>query len=38
MISESSLYIARAPDRPDARRAVGEALDRLLGGLELPPR
>jgi AcrR family transcriptional regulator len=34
MISESSLYIARADDRPAARVAMGEALDRLLDGLE----
>lgn len=33
MIAESSLYIARAEDRPAAREAVGEALDRLLTGL-----
>jgi len=33
MIAESSLYIARAEDRPAAREAVGIALDRLLDGL-----
>jgi hypothetical protein len=33
MIAESSLYIARAGDRADARQAVGVALDRLLQGL-----
>jgi AcrR family transcriptional regulator len=33
MIAESSLYIARAEDRPAARQAVGVALDRLLDGL-----
>ena len=33
MIAESSLYIARAADRPAARQAVGVALDRLLDGL-----
>ena len=33
MIAESSLYIARADDRPGAREAVGVALDRLLNGL-----
>jgi AcrR family transcriptional regulator len=33
MIAESSLYIARADDRPAARQAVGTALDRLLAGL-----
>lgn len=33
MIAESSLYIARADDRPAAREAVGIALDRLLAGL-----
>lgn len=33
MIAESSLYIARAEDRPAAREAVGVALDRLLDGL-----
>jgi AcrR family transcriptional regulator len=37
MISESSLYIARAADRPAARAAMGTVLDRLLHGLELPP-
>ena len=36
MISESSLYIARAADRPAARAAMGTVLDRLLHGLELP--
>jgi AcrR family transcriptional regulator len=36
MISESSLYIARADDRSAARDAMGEVLDRLLGGLEAP--
>jgi AcrR family transcriptional regulator len=34
MISESSLYIARADDRPAARDAMGTVLDRLLTGLE----
>jgi hypothetical protein len=34
MIAESSLYIARAEDRRAARQAMGQALDRLLGGLE----
>ena len=34
MISESSLYIARADDRPAARAAMGTVLDRLLTGLE----
>jgi hypothetical protein len=34
MISESSLYIARADDRPTARAAMGTVLDRLLTGLE----
>jgi AcrR family transcriptional regulator len=34
MISESSLYIARAADRPAAREAMGQLLDRLLNGLE----
>ena len=38
MISESSLYIARAEDRPAAREAMGAVLDRLLPtGLEPPP-
>ena len=37
MISESSLYIARADDRSAARQAMGTVLDRLLTGLELPP-
>jgi AcrR family transcriptional regulator len=37
MISESSLYIARAADRAAARAAMGTVLDRLLNGLELPP-
>jgi AcrR family transcriptional regulator len=34
MISESSLYIARAADRPAARQEMGTVLDRLLTGLE----
>ena len=34
MISESSLYIARADDRSAARAAMGTVLDRFLGGLE----
>jgi len=34
MISESSLYIARADDRSAARAAMGTVLDRLLNGLE----
>jgi AcrR family transcriptional regulator len=34
MISESSLYIARADDRPAAREEMGTVLDRLLTGLE----
>jgi AcrR family transcriptional regulator len=34
MISESSLYIARADDRSVARDAMGAVLDRLLDGLE----
>lgn len=34
MISESSLYIARADDRSAARKAMGTVLDRLLAGLE----
>jgi AcrR family transcriptional regulator len=34
MISESSLYIARADDRSAARDAMGRVLDRLLDGLE----
>jgi AcrR family transcriptional regulator len=33
MIAESSLYIAQAGDRADARREVSVALDRLLDGL-----
>ena len=37
MISESSLYIARADDRSAARKAMGIVLDRLLAGLEPPP-
>jgi hypothetical protein len=37
MISESSLYIARAADRPAARTAMGTVLDGLLNGLELTP-
>ena len=36
MISESSLYIARADDRSAARDAMGAVLDRLLDGLEAP--
>ena len=35
MIAETSLYIARADDRAAARQAMGEALDRLLDGLEI---
>ena len=38
MISESSLYIARADDRSAARDAMGTVLDRLLAGLEPAPR
>ena len=38
MISESSLYIARADDRSAARDAMGTVLDRLLDGLEVPSR
>jgi AcrR family transcriptional regulator len=38
MISESSLYIARADDRSAARDAMGTVLDRLLNGLERPAR
>jgi AcrR family transcriptional regulator len=34
MISDSSLYIARADDRSAARAAMGTVLDRLLTGLE----
>ena len=34
MISESSLYIARAGDRAAAREEMGVVLARLLGGLE----
>ena len=37
MISESSLYIARADDRSAARQAMGTVLDRLLTGLEPAP-
>jgi AcrR family transcriptional regulator len=37
MISESSLYIARAGDRPAARQEMGTVLDRLLAGLEPAP-
>ena len=37
MISESSLYIARAADRSAARDAMGTVLDRLLTGLEPAP-
>jgi AcrR family transcriptional regulator len=33
MISESSLYIARAEDRASARAEMGAVLDRLLDGL-----
>jgi AcrR family transcriptional regulator len=35
MISETSLYIARAEDRAAARAAMGAALDRLLDGLQI---
>jgi AcrR family transcriptional regulator len=34
MIAESSLYIARAEDRPAARAEMGQVIDHLLGGLE----
>jgi hypothetical protein len=34
MISESSLYIARAEDRSAARAAMGTVLDRFLNGLQ----
>jgi AcrR family transcriptional regulator len=34
MISESSLYIARADDRSAARAAMGTVLDRFLNGLQ----
>ena len=37
MISESSLYIARADDRPAAREAMGAVLDRLLPASNPPP-
>jgi AcrR family transcriptional regulator len=37
MISESSLYIARAGDRSAARAAMGTVLDRFLNGLEPSP-
>ncbi len=37
MISESSLYIARADDRSAAREAMGTVLDRFLKGLEPSP-
>jgi AcrR family transcriptional regulator len=37
MISESSLYIARAGDRSAARQEMGTVLDRLLTGLEPAP-
>jgi AcrR family transcriptional regulator len=36
LISEASLYIARAEDHARARREAGEVLDRLLAGLTLP--
>ncbi|MEY9939641.1 TetR/AcrR family transcriptional regulator [Streptacidiphilus sp. MAP5-3] len=36
LISEASLYIARAEDHARARREAGEVLDRLLTGLTLP--
>jgi AcrR family transcriptional regulator len=35
MISESSLYIARADDRTAARDAMGKVMDTLLNGLEM---
>jgi hypothetical protein len=38
MISESSLYIARADDRSAARVAMGTVLDRFLNGLETSPQ
>ncbi len=37
MISESSLYIARAGDRSAARQEMGTVLERLLAGLEPAP-
>jgi AcrR family transcriptional regulator len=37
MISESSLYIARAADRSVARAEMGAVLDRFLTGLEMTP-
>jgi AcrR family transcriptional regulator len=36
LISEASLYIARADDHERARREAGEVLDRLLDGLTRP--
>lgn len=38
LISEASLYIARAEDQPRAREESGQALDRILAGLERRPR
>jgi AcrR family transcriptional regulator len=32
-VREAALYLAAAPDRTEARRQVGEALDRLIGAL-----
>jgi AcrR family transcriptional regulator len=37
LISEASLYIARAEDQATAREETGQALDRLLAGLERRP-
>ncbi|WP_329139155.1 TetR/AcrR family transcriptional regulator [Streptomyces sp. NBC_01476] len=38
LISEASLYIARAEDQTRAREDTGRALDRILAGLERPSR
>ncbi|MYS22682.1 TetR family transcriptional regulator [Streptomyces sp. SID4948] len=38
LISEASLYIARAEDQARAREDSGRALDRILAGLEASPR
>jgi hypothetical protein len=37
LISEASLYIARAEDHETARKEAGEVLERLLAGLSCGP-
>jgi hypothetical protein len=35
-VREAALYLAAAPDRAQARRDVGQAVDRLIGALGGP--